>query len=323
MIMLNNTDLRLISRLEVDGRASYIELAQALGINPSTVAKKVKALLKDEYIAIKAIPNPYKMGYSANALIAMNVPHCRVDNVCNHLKANLNVNLLVTTFGRYNVIVCVHYSSWDKLLSFLSNDLSDSGDIYEIESFFVKGIQKRYYGMDTGSFLEQDTVKLDDTDLKLIEELAENGRYSGIYLADKLGISLSAASKRLATLLKENVIQIRAITNPSKMGYHSNAYIFIRADHSKINDICEQLYKYKEVSTLMTLTNGYDIYVSVLARTPEILFDFIKHNIAPIPGVINMETLIRGEMIKRYYGAFHLDEESLKHLFDTNAFKED
>jgi Lrp/AsnC family transcriptional regulator for asnA, asnC and gidA len=263
------------------------------------------------------------MGYSANALIALNVPHCRVDNVCNHLKANLNVNLLVTTFGRFNVIVCVHYSSWDKLLGFVSNDLSDSGDIYEIESFFVKGIQKRYYGMDTGSFLDQDSVKLDDTDLKLIEELAENGRYSGIYLADKLGISLSAASKRLATLLKENVIQIRAITNPSKMGYHSNAYLFIRADHSKISEICDQLYKYKEVSTLMTLTNGYDIYVSVLARTPEILFDFIKHNIAGIPGVTNIETLIRGEMIKRYYGAFHLDEESLKHLYDTGVYKED
>jgi Lrp/AsnC family transcriptional regulator for asnA, asnC and gidA len=319
--MLSNTDLRLISKLEENGRATYIELAQALGINPSTVAKKIRALLEEGILTINAIPNPYSMGYSANAIIGVNLCMNRVDDVCNRLKSNLNVNQLVTTFGRFNLLIGVHYPTWDDVLNFISTELTETGDIHGIEPFFVKGIKKRYYGIFPEVKAEQEVTKLDETDLKMIKELAENGRYSGIYLADKLGISLSAASKRLAALLKENVIQIRAITNPTKMGFHSNAYIFIRAEQKKINAVCDQLYDYKEVSTLLTLTSSYDIYVSVLARTPEMLFDFVKKRIAPIPGVISMETLIRGEMIKRYYGSFHLDEENLKTLIERGGFR--
>jgi Lrp/AsnC family transcriptional regulator for asnA, asnC and gidA len=316
--MISSTDLRLIAKLEENGRASYIDLAKMLGINPSTVAKKVRNLLDEAIIDVKAVPNPYKMGHTANALIATNVYMNRIDDVCNRLKTMFHVNMIVTTFGRFNLILAVHYQTWDSLLNFVSTELSEAGDIYEIETFFVKGIQKRYYGTFCDHFLEQNCAKIDDIDLKIIEELSNNGRYSCMYLSDKLGISLSSASKRLASLLKENVVQIRAITSPTKMGYHSNAFIFIRAEHNKIEEICDQLYPYKEVSTLMTFMNGYDIYASVLAMTPESLYDFIKKKIAALSGIISMETLIRGELVKRYYGSFHLDEENLRLMTKSN-----
>jgi DNA-binding Lrp family transcriptional regulator len=306
-VMLSNIDLRLITRLEENGRASYIELAKTLSINPSTVAKRVKNLLLEETIAVKAVPNPYKLGQSANALIAMNVAMDHIDDVCNSLKNRFHVNLIVTSFGRFNLIVGVHFSSWDLLLNFISTELSESGKIGEIETYFVKGIHKRYHGGLCGECTQHDSARIDEIDLKIIEELSDNGRYSCMYLADKLGISLSSASKRLASLLKDNVIQIRAITSPSRLGYHYNALIFIRAEHQSIDEICTRLHPYKEISSLMTLMNGYDIYLSVLAKTPESLYDFIKKKLAPLPGVISMETLIRGELIKRYYGNYHLD----------------
>jgi DNA-binding Lrp family transcriptional regulator len=310
-MMLNNTDFRLIGKLEENGRASYIELAQALKINPSTVAKKVKYLLKEGIITIKAVPNPYKLGHTANALIVMNVPMNKIDDVCLRLKPKFNVNLIVTTFGRFNLILGVHYPTWDMLLSFISSELSDTGDVSEMETYFVKGVWKRYYGVSSDNYLDQNVAKIDDVDLRLIEELANNGRYSCLHLSEKMGISLSAVSKRLAGLLKDNVIQIRAIPSATKMGYQSNAYIFIHAEREKIDEICNRLYSYREVSTLMTLMNGYGIHASILARTPETLYDFLKKKVASIPGVTRMETLIHGELIKRYYGTFHQSESDL------------
>lgn len=309
--MVNNTDLRLISKLEENGRASYIELAQALGINPSTVAKKVQNLLNDGILSIKAIPNPYKMGYTANAIIGLNICMTKVDDLCDRLKSNLNIHQLVTSFGRFNLVIGVHYPNWDGVLNFISSELSETTDIYEIQTFFVKDIKKRYYDLEPSNNNGLNPTKLDDTDLKLINELAENGRYSGIYLSEKLGISLSAASKRLATLLRDDVVKIRAVTNPNKMGFHSNAYIFIRAERNRIKDICNRLYPHNEVSTLLTLSNGYDIYASIIARTPQVLYEFVKNSVAPIRGITGMETLIRGESFKRYYGSFHLDEQNL------------
>ena len=309
--MVNKTDLRLIAKLEENGRASYIELAQALGINPSTVAKRVQSLLNEDIVSIKAIPNPYKMGFTANAIIAINMCMTRIDELCDRLKNNLNINQLVTAFGRFNLIIGVHYPNWDGVLNFISTELSEIADIYEIQTFFVKEIKKRYYGFESENANGQTPVRLDDTDLKLVRELAENGRYSGIYLSDKLGISLSAASKRLATLLREDVVKIRALTNPNKMGFHSNAYLFIRAERNRLKEICNRLLPHNEVSTLLVLSNGYDIYSSIIARTPQILYEFVKNKVAPIRGITGMETLIRGEMIKRYYGSFHLDDSNL------------
>jgi Lrp/AsnC family transcriptional regulator for asnA, asnC and gidA len=217
----------------------------------------------------------------------------------------------VTSFGRFNIVIGIQYPNWDGVLNFISSELSETTGIYEIQTFFVKDIKKRYYGFEETSYNGQAPAKIDGTDLKLINELAENGRYSGIYLSNKLGISLSAASKRLATLFREDVVKIRAMSNPSKIGFHSNAYLFIHAERNRVKEICNRLYPHNEISTLLTLSNGYDIYASIIARTPQALYDFVKVKVAPIRGITGMETLIRGELIKRYYGSFHLDEQNL------------
>jgi DNA-binding Lrp family transcriptional regulator len=303
-IMLSDIDLRLIERLEVDGRASYLELARLLDINPSTAAKRVKNLLADEIITVKAIPNPYKLGQSASALIALNVNIDWMDDICNNLKKHFHVNMIVTTFGRFNLVLGVHFPSWDNLIDFISSELPESGKINEIETFFVKNRQKYYLGAPDEKNTEKDTSRIDETDLKMIEELANNGRQSCIYLAGKLGISLSSTAKRLSSLLKEDVIQVRALTDPSRMGYHYNALIFLQAEPGAIERICTRLEAYPETSGLMRLTNGYDIYLSVLAKTAESLYDFVKNKLVPLPGIIKIETLIRGELVKRYYGNY-------------------
>ena len=127
-IMFSNIDLKLIAKLELDGRASFIELAQYLGVNPSTATKRFKALVNSDVVTIKAIPNPYKMGYVANALIAMNISMNHIDAVCKRLKEEMDVNQIVTTFGRFNLIVGIHNSRWEKLFDFISTLLTGAAN---------------------------------------------------------------------------------------------------------------------------------------------------------------------------------------------------
>ena len=44
----------------------------------------------------------------------------------------------------------------------------------------------------------------------------------------------------------------------------------------------------------MELMNGFDVIFGVHFPNPDMLFDFIKNKIAKLDGVINIETLIRG-----------------------------
>lgn len=92
-----------------------------------------------------------------------------------------------------------------------------------------------------------------------------------------------------------------ALPNPSKFGFHTNAFITLHADRSKVNDICAELSSYPEVHTVMTLINSFDIIIGIHFPTPEQLYDFILKKIAYIDGVLNIETLIRAELQKSIY----------------------
>jgi DNA-binding Lrp family transcriptional regulator len=302
--LLNDLDLRLIKKLEADGRASYLELARALDINPSTAAKRVKKLLSEETIIVNAVPNPRRLGQPANALIALNVDIKQMEKFCAGLKKSFHVNEIVATFGRFNLVLGVQFPSWDKLVDFISGELRKSENIREIETFFVRDMVERPSSSPPGEIAQKDAVAIDETDYQLIEELTKNGRQSCIYLAGKLGISLSSASKRLAALLKEDVVRIRASTNPASLGYHYHALVFIQVESYNIESTCTRLGEYPEINRLIRLANGYDIYISIMAKTADSLYEFIREKLAPLPGITKVDTLIRAELIKRYYGSF-------------------
>ncbi|MDR6868506.1 DNA-binding Lrp family transcriptional regulator [Microbacterium resistens] len=56
-IALDDLDHRLIAALQIDGRASYRELAEAVHLSPSSVRSRVRRLIEAGLIRISAIPS--------------------------------------------------------------------------------------------------------------------------------------------------------------------------------------------------------------------------------------------------------------------------
>jgi DNA-binding Lrp family transcriptional regulator len=302
--MLTKNDLKLLSAMEEDGRLSYAELSRKTGISIPTVTRRVKALYKNKTFTINAVPNPYKLGYRAQAVIAMNVPFDKVNGVCDRLKENYNINLIVTTFGRFDLLIAVYYAAWDELHDFISNELNTSGDILEVEAYFVKDTVKRFYGFSRDDAGQQALSRIDETDQRIMEELSRNGRQSNLYLSRELGISVSAVSRRVSNLLNEGLIQIQAIVDPDKLGYGVNAFVLIKARHEKIEEICRRLSLQGEVISVMKLVNSYDIFISLVSQNHASLYGLIQKIVRSTDGITSIETLIRGEIIKRYYGNY-------------------
>jgi DNA-binding Lrp family transcriptional regulator len=90
---------------------------------------------------------------------------------------------------------------------------------------------------------------------------------------------------------------IRAIPNPSKIGYSANAYIFVHAELDKVDKICDQLSSYPEVHQVMRLMNGFEILFGVHSPNPEILYNFFRSKIMNMDGILNTETFIRGDFV--------------------------
>jgi len=300
--MIDNINSKIISALRRDGRTSNVKLAQELGVNTATIAKRIEAMLQENLIIIRAVPNPFKRGYQVHAFITLKVDLKQVESICAKLVDHPNISAVLTTFGRFDIIVIVDSYNWEILMDFVKEDISRIEGISGIEIRFISEIKKRSYSAFTDDVATNNVpAEIDEINRRLIEELGKNGRLSYVNLATKLGISLATVSRRVSFLLRENIIKIMAIPNPSKLGFPANAFMTLHADRSKVNDICAELSNYPEVHTIMTLINGFDIIVGIHFPTPEMLYDFVLEKIAHLEGVLDNETLIRAELKKSIY----------------------
>lgn len=143
---------------------------------------------------------------------------------------------------------------------------------------------------------------IDDLDRKLILEL-QKGRYSRYAsLAKKLQVSQSTVSRRISRLVKERIVRIVALPNIRALGYEADAFIAMNVDVSKIEDICEKLGTHPNVYTVSVVFGRWDIVISVLFYSLDLLTEFIKKDLSHIEGIRRIETLYVAEIKKLTFG---------------------
>jgi DNA-binding Lrp family transcriptional regulator len=307
--MENDLNRKIITSLKRDGRCSYAKLAKELGVNVATATKRVEKMLQEDVITIETVLNPFKFGFNAHAFISLDIDLSKVDQVCAHLVSNPNISLLATVFGRFDVIIIADFPTWETLQEFITRELPGINGISRIDTFPIIEIKKIYNGLFKYDSFISVPPRLDKFDLMIIEELRKNGRLSYAYLAEKLNLSLTTVSRRVAHLKNEEIIKITAIRNPSKWGYLANAYSVLHADLSKVDAICNELSAYPEVHLIMTLMSGFEILIGIHLSHPEVMYKFIVDKIALIDGVYNIETFVCAETRKRSYALFDPETE--------------
>lgn len=71
-IGIDHKDLKILSMLQEDGRASYAEIAKKLEMSEAAVYSRVQKLLKNRIIKkIQAVLDPEKLGYEVTAFVAV------------------------------------------------------------------------------------------------------------------------------------------------------------------------------------------------------------------------------------------------------------
>jgi len=295
--MLDKISIGIVNELCHDGRYTNVELAKKLNISVVTAAKKVKALIDDGVISIKAMPNPNKLGYQTHAaLLGLNVDLKNVVSVCNHLRKNPLVNMVTTSFGRFDILVIVFYRDLGQFQNFINLELYLIEGINNVETYLILQEEKRNTGIFSKNVVTSERLQIDELDYRLINELIKEGRPSYAILAKKIGVSKATISRRINYLLKNNIIQILAIPDSVKMGYSANAFILIKANIDEIPGICDQFSELSEVHLVMRVINGFSILVGVYSANPDTLCNFLLKDVANIHGILNIETLMQGNL---------------------------
>ncbi len=299
---LDDLDLALITKLEIDANQSVSELAKKLFTNRHTIDRKLQRLLDEHIIRIVAMPDPLALGFKTQAWIGINTLPSEVNSVAREIGRFRAVRHVHINAGRYDVHVWTVFEKPEDLSNFVRGELASIKGITNAETMVNLQMWKGFFGQlatDPRPFRDKPPSKIPDPlDLQVIRELRRNPRQSHIDLAEKVGSSPTTVWRRLKRLLGERIVRIVAMTNPLAMGYTTRATIAINAKPDRIEAIADKLSSYKAIHGVVINTGRFDILAWGDFRDSEDLSNFVTQELGQIRGLIKHETMVTLKVTK-------------------------
>lgn len=143
---------------------------------------------------------------------------------------------------------------------------------------------------------QQNTVRLDDTDLVILQELSKDARTPNNLLASRAGIAPSTCLGRVRALQQSGVIRgFHADVDPRKLGLRITAMISVMVHPESRNamlDSAQALQSLPGVQDVFVLGGTPDILVHLVSDSVETLRDFVADHLGSNPAFSSTQTNI-------------------------------
>jgi Lrp/AsnC family transcriptional regulator for asnA, asnC and gidA len=142
---------------------------------------------------------------------------------------------------------------------------------------------------------------LDDLDLAIVSELQIDGRRPYRAIARKLGVAEGTVRFRAKRLQQEGVLTVMGFANPYRLGYAVMASLLLKIDVSEHHRVIETLTAWPEVMYLSSCAGRADLYLQVVCRDHEDLYELLTERIPGVGGITDTETLLELRVHKAKY----------------------
>lgn len=143
-------------------------------------------------------------------------------------------------------------------------------------------------------------MSLDGISKAIIEQLQRDGRRSYAEIGKAVGLSEAAVRQRVQKLTDGGVMQIVAVTDPMRLGFHRQAMIGVRLS-GDTRSIADALAEIPEVSYVLLSAGSFDILAEVVCEDDDALIELLNQKIRGIKGVSSTETFVYLQLKKQKY----------------------
>ncbi len=138
-IPLDATDRLLVEALQKDGRASYADLAELVGLSPAATRLRVQRLIDSGVVKVVGVTDPLALGYPVMAALGVRVER-NVRSVADRIAEIEGVIYVVFTSGSFDLLVEVLCEDSARLLTVIDDEIRSIPDVSSVESFTYFGI---------------------------------------------------------------------------------------------------------------------------------------------------------------------------------------
>jgi Lrp/AsnC family transcriptional regulator, regulator for asnA, asnC and gidA len=145
---LSALDKRIIEHLQEDGRRPFTKIAADLGVSEAAVRARTNRLVERGILQIVGVADPEALGFQ-QALIGVRCEPGRLLEVAEALAALPEVDYVVVTAGRFDVLIETVAADNEALLRFLAERLQRIDGVRDTETFPYLRLVKQTYQFGT------------------------------------------------------------------------------------------------------------------------------------------------------------------------------
>jgi len=145
---LTALDKAIIEHLQEDGRRPFTQIASALGVSEAAIRARTNRLIERGVLQVVGVADPGKLGFQ-QALIGIRCEPGRLVAVAEALAALPEVDYVVVTTGRFDILIETVSEDNEALLRFLTERLQAIDGVRDTETFTYLRLVKQTYQFGT------------------------------------------------------------------------------------------------------------------------------------------------------------------------------
>lgn len=149
--------------------------------------------------------------------------------------------------------------------------------------------------------MRNEEQELDRIDTEIVRQLQQDGRRSYREMARSLEVSEGTVRWRVKRLQDTGALRIAAIADPFRLGYTVLASMLLRVSPGELERVIDTLVEWQEVVYVSSCTGRVDVYIQVVCRSHEDLWELVARRIPAVGGVTETETLMELKVHKLQY----------------------
>ncbi len=143
--------------------------------------------------------------------------------------------------------------------------------------------------------------QLSPLDEAIVRQLQDDGRRAFREIARSVGVSEGTVRARVRRLTDAGALRVVAIADPFRLGFRVLAFVLIDVAPGHQVAVIETLLPWPEVTYISSCTGRADVYIQVVCRSHEDLWELLSERLPSIPGVEGTETFMELKMHKIAY----------------------
>jgi len=310
MYDLDPIDRRIVAALQVNGRASWTDIAGLIGVSVTTVARRAQQLFANGLVRVAAVPYPTGRSNADMLLVRLRcAPGTQLD-VGAAIAAMPQVRFVALVTGAYDLVAEIMVEKGELhtlLVDGLHHIPGVQRSVADLQLHTYKathGWSLQLLGEAAGLVAPQpvhdcEPGHLDELDEKIVDVLRGDGRASFQAVAASLGVSESTVRRRFETLYNTGCVQVITLVPAAALGFEAEMFFWLSVAPSRLEAVAHELAAQQGVRYVAATLGQQSLMCEVILPTHEDVYRFTTVTLAGIEGIQAWTANVQTVTLKR------------------------